>query len=316
MQRQERKRAAKAIVEMSGNKTPTRKSTRTKRPSKRSSKATKGKSKIANDLCDDEFVEVGDLFKMPALPDVSPSSAAALRRHSSIMSIIDADAADSLLELRTGLTPLKKNPCMLKDFEDEDWNKENIAPAATDTSSQLVSYQRPFPSIGPERKFKYPPPPKIKYSLRGSPTPVVQAKHFPSTPMIPGCKNIKACDIFSPSYCPVSMATPSSGLPLDSVPLCDSIPSKHNPANFTQSPHIYGHAITMSSIKPTPLVHTKKRPSVGPLTPLCFTETPGLSPGDNEFFKTAGMLLDSEADLSMKLPSFSPMTSSPDKWAV
>jgi uncharacterized membrane protein len=250
---------------------------------------------------------------MPPLPDAAPSGALE-SDPSSMMSIMDAGAVSSLVAMKTGQTPVRhattSHPLAdeAKFFGVTDWNKENIAPTTFDTSSHT---QRSFMGHIPTRKFIYPPPPVYKKSADGIVSEVAQYESKCSPPVIVpnSLRNIKAHEIFSPSYGLTGQATtPSSGIPLDSLPLCDSIPLKRTPMIADQSCHFIGQC---STIMHSPLV-SKKKSTPNAFTPLPFTNIPDTTGDPGLFFQTAGMLQSSNSKHTMhyNLPLYSPMTKS------
>jgi hypothetical protein len=222
-------------------------------------------------------------------------------------------AVSSLVAMKTGQTPIKHTATShpfageAKSFVAE-WNKENITSMTVDAAS---------PGIMPSRKYTYPPPPAIKYSINGSPSPVVQFEPKSSPPVImPNrLRNIAAHEIFSPSYYGLTnqTTTPSSEIPLNSLPICDLIPFKRAPMLADQAHRFNNQTVICSTIIHSPLVSKKRRKEATPntFTPLPFAKTPDTACDPGLFFQIAGMLQDSGSskhNQHYKLPFYSPMT--------
>lgn len=167
----------------------------------------------------------------------------------------DQKAASALMALKSGFTPMKKEDGLspwtkasTPTFTDHDWDKENDEPIMS------VEKRKNVRATCLVKRFTYPSPPVIKFRLNGDSSPVVQAKF----------KNIIASDIFSPSYVnkQVTKSTPSSGIPLNALPLCDSIPLKRTPMQPQQPRH---PSVTISTLKPSPLVSKNKEKSIASL---------------------------------------------------
>jgi hypothetical protein len=225
--------------------------------------------------------------------------------HRSILLMDDAGAASSLLAMKTGLTPAKeeannKNELKWSYSPANAENKENVAPMTLNAtrSSRLNSSNVTMSTATPARKFTYPPPPAIKYSMAGTPSEVVQAQF----------KKVKANDIFSSSFAGKqrSDSTPSSTIPLDSLPLCDSMPMKCTPVNSNWS---QPRAITTSTLKTSPFIIENTG------EPLPFAETPNIV-FDPYLLRTAEILQNSSSkDSPSTLPCHSPVTNSTPRGA-
>ena len=254
---------------------------------------------ITNKVFDDNPGAFND--NMPALPEISSSIPLVGRCPSPIMSMIDADAASFLVSLRSDLTP---NPSENEPLNDSEWDKENVAPSTDLRSYHLSSQPNNIPNTTPiaVRKYTYPPPPTIKFRLTGTPSPVIQA-NFP---------HIKACDMFSPSYGFGTSEedndfTPSSGISLDALPLCDSIPSiKWTPT----CEHQVHQNVTMSTIKPSPFVTRMNKSSDTLFTPLPCTETHTIACHPRILIETSGMLNGDNSKYLNQLSSYSPTKAS------
>ena len=248
-------------------------------------------------------------FRMPSLPN-SAGSVASYGRNSSpsFSSNYDAeaarDAAASLVHIKRGQilpTPTAKK-CHSSaevnessvDSGDAGWKQENVSPMIPSGSSQVYSRQH----VPTPRKFTYPPPPSMKYSVTGTPTPVVQA-FFEN--------NVKSDHIFSPSYVEnqCKALTPSTALALDSLPPCDSIPYKTTPMQGDEC----RHKVVQPEIE-----SSSNQELVPELSPLPFSETPKMTCELELFKQTSDVLQDQDStseDSCFRLPSYSPLISCP-----
>ena len=302
--------AQKHGVEQDHNDTNTKNPSLKKEASRRKVAANSPIDTPPDDVCD--FLKSGSIefaddpfigMPLPLLPPLPNNTATMMLSETksapTFMSNLDADAAASLVHIKRGQilpTPTANkyghSPAGVKQSSaesgDSEPNKENVSPMILLGSSQVYSRQH----IPITRKFTYPPPPSVKYSVTGTPTPVVQA--------VSG-DDVKAGEIFSPSYIDkqYEKLTPSTALPLDSLPLCDSIPYKTTPMQGDEN----RHEIVLSAIDSS---------STQEFTPLPFTETPSMT-YEPELFERASNVLqgNNSKNTSIRLPCYSPLISSP-----
>lgn len=211
------------------------------------------------------------------------------------------------MALKSGATPMKKEgglspwtKASSPTFADNDWNKENEEPMAAEKRGTIQTTCL-------VKRFTYPSPPLIKFRLNGVQSPVVQAKF----------ENVTASNIFSPSYVQkqITKSTPSSGIPLNVLPQCDSIPLKRTPMQRHQ-PRL--PSVAVSTFKPSPLVTKNKEKSVASFTPLTFNEMPSIVCHPSLYIETAEMLQEKNPSESGKgkRPSYSPIHSFTNASAV
>lgn len=227
---------------------------------------------------------------------------------SSIMSNLETDAATSLVALKSGRTPvegsdykegndpsqirLEPTRCEIatpnsnkwsypsplgvlnyspKSFDNNDVDKENLAPTLAVSSSSLN-----IPNLGYVRKWTYPPPP----------SPMLQARpHL----------TVKASEIFSPSYGTIhkkgNSITPPSTLPLDTLPLCDSGPF----IKRTTMPMDQAWPTSELRIKWSPLVTKNNRDTTCLFSPLPVSERSETNVKPNHFSQTVTNVFESDS---------------------
>lgn len=232
---------------------------------------------------------------------------------SSIMSNLETDAATSLVALKSGRTPvegsdykegsdpsqirLEPTRCEIatpnsnkwsypsplgvlnyspKSFDNNDVDKENLAPILAVSSSSLN-----IPNLGYVRKWTYPPPP----------SPMLQARpHL----------TVKASEIFSPSYGTIhkkgNSITPPSTLPLDTLPLCDSGPFiKRTAMPMNQSRPTSHKGTNELRIKWSPLVTKNNRDTTCLFSPLPVSERSETNVKPNHLSQTVTNIFESDS---------------------